>query len=88
METCKAFRATGVLLEGREMPQLNGRAGAREHLLTVRVGAHCEARQAGVLSSTGHAGSPPSLTQEVGTLQEHQNTCRGCVDCLLPRLTQ
>lgn len=66
MGTCKAFRATDGLLEGREMQQIHGRAGVLEHLLTVMVGAHPQARLAGVLRSmAGHIGGPPSLTHDV-----------------------
>lgn len=47
------------------MQQIHGRAGALGHLLTVMVGAHPQARLAGVLSRTGHVGGPPFLTQDV-----------------------
>lgn len=61
MGTCKAFRATDGLLEGREMQQIPGRAGALEHLLTVMVGAHPQARLAGVLRSMARQHKRPSI---------------------------
>lgn len=65
MRTHKAFRATGGLLKGREMQQIHGQARAQEHLLTVMVGTYPQARLTGVLSNAGHAGGPPSSTQDI-----------------------